>query len=162
MPNLDVPACFFDFNSPEDLILHETNHRKQICHSPGCQYPLFSSAKILKDRMGKFHVQRSRTVPRKSIKKHVQPSGPTLNFSFPSPPSVQEQQRFNGSLGIGEHFVKRFSHESPGIVQLNYNKMLDFVKPFERASDTLHSFDDLYTADILRGDINISAFDDAD
>lgn len=63
----------FGFNSSEDLILHEADHRKQICRFPYCQYPVFSSAKTLKDHENKSHVQSSQNIPRKSIRKHIQP-----------------------------------------------------------------------------------------
>ncbi|KAL7897605.1 hypothetical protein HDV64DRAFT_285923 [Trichoderma sp. TUCIM 5745] len=75
----------FGFNSPKDLILHEADHRKQICHYPNCQYPVFSSTKSLRDHEKRYHVQRSQIIPRKSIKKHIRPIASASTTSLPAP-----------------------------------------------------------------------------
>lgn len=64
----------FGFNSSKDLKHHEADHRKKLCHHPNCQYPVFNSAESLRDHTEKSHVQSSQIIPRKSIKKHTQPS----------------------------------------------------------------------------------------
>lgn len=84
----------FGFNNLEDLIIHETDHQKQICSFQGCEYPIFSSAEALKTHVGKVHTQSNQVVPRKSIKKHTQTSTslqqekgrvrPLVSHRFPS------------------------------------------------------------------------------
>lgn len=73
------------FDSLEDLSIHEEEHKKQICRFPGCPYPVFSSAKALKDHVVKVHIQGNDTAPRKSIRKY-------------KPPSVQPSQRDTRSM----------------------------------------------------------------
>lgn len=70
----------FGFNSIKDLMLHEADHRKYICHFPGCHYPVFSSARTLKGHIREVHAQSNRAVPRNSIRKRVQPSDLTLSL----------------------------------------------------------------------------------
>ncbi|UKZ62120.1 uncharacterized protein TrAtP1_003380 [Trichoderma atroviride] len=64
----------FGFNSAKDLMLHEADHRKHICHFPGCHYPVFSSAGSLKGHIKEVHVQSNQAAPRTSIRKRVQPT----------------------------------------------------------------------------------------
>ncbi|KAM0458988.1 hypothetical protein ACHAO4_002378 [Trichoderma viride] len=61
-------------------MLHEADHRKYICHFPGCHYPVFSSARTLKGHIREVHAQSNRAVPRNSIRKRVQPSDLTLSL----------------------------------------------------------------------------------
>ncbi|KAK1246773.1 hypothetical protein MKX08_000575 [Trichoderma sp. CBMAI-0020] len=84
----------FGFNSSEDLILHEADHRKQICHFLNCKYPVFSSVKSLRDHKKKAHVQSSQIMPRKSIKKQTQSGASDSTTSLPAP--LQAQQSIQG------------------------------------------------------------------
>ncbi|KAK4076202.1 transcriptional regulator family: Fungal Specific TF [Trichoderma harzianum] len=53
----------------KSLIRHEVDHSKHICRVQGCQYPVFTSAKLLKNHMAEHHTSRDQRMKRKSIRK---------------------------------------------------------------------------------------------
>ncbi|EHK45148.1 hypothetical protein TRIATDRAFT_198926 [Trichoderma atroviride IMI 206040] len=106
----------FGFNSPKGIILHEADHRKQICHYPNCEYPVFSSTKSLRDHEKKYHVQSSQIIPRKSIKKHTRPDASASTASPPVP--LQE------SLVVDDLSWEEFLNDG-------YDSAEDFVSPRE-------------------------------
>jgi hypothetical protein len=84
----------FGLNSIDHLTLHEKNHLKHVCLVSGCQYPVFSSAKKLKDHVAKVHFQSSQAAARKSIRKHVKINGSSSQedshpvYADPDPPGL--------------------------------------------------------------------------
>ncbi|PTB69764.1 hypothetical protein BBK36DRAFT_1188402 [Trichoderma citrinoviride] len=51
------PHAVVGFNNIDCLTQHEKDHVKHVCRFPGCQYPVFTSAKMLKDHMAKWHAE---------------------------------------------------------------------------------------------------------
>ncbi|EGR47804.1 uncharacterized protein TRIREDRAFT_35552, partial [Trichoderma reesei QM6a] len=49
------PHAVVGFSNMDRLTQHEKDHIKHVCRVPGCQYPAFTSARMLKDHMAKCH-----------------------------------------------------------------------------------------------------------
>ncbi|KAK0760217.1 hypothetical protein N5P37_007298 [Trichoderma harzianum] len=67
------PYATLGFNNIDSLIRHEVDHSKHICRVPGCQYPVFASAKLLENHMAEHHTSRDQQLKRSSIRKHPAP-----------------------------------------------------------------------------------------
>lgn len=63
------PYATLGFNNIDSLSRHEAEHSKHICRVQGCQYPVFSSARLLKNHVTEHHTSHVQHVPRNSIRK---------------------------------------------------------------------------------------------
>ena len=64
------PHAVVGFNNMNCLTQHEKDHVKHVCRFPGCQYPVFTSARMLKGHVAKYHTNSERRVVRDTIRKH--------------------------------------------------------------------------------------------
>ncbi|KAL7801430.1 hypothetical protein V8C43DRAFT_312589 [Trichoderma afarasin] len=49
------PYAALGFNDMDNLARHEADHSKHICRVQGCQYPVFTSARLLKNHVAEHH-----------------------------------------------------------------------------------------------------------
>ncbi|KAK4075423.1 transcriptional regulator family: Fungal Specific TF [Trichoderma aggressivum f. europaeum] len=72
------PHAALGFNNIDSLTRHEAEHSKHICRVQGCQYPVFTSARLLKNHVAEHHTSPDQRLKRSSIRKRpalVNPSG---------------------------------------------------------------------------------------
>ncbi|QYS94528.1 hypothetical protein H0G86_001857 [Trichoderma simmonsii] len=70
------PYATLGFNNMDSLTHHEeAEHSKHICRVQGCQYPVFTSARLLKNHVTEHHTSRDQRLERKSIRKRPAPMG---------------------------------------------------------------------------------------
>ncbi|KAL6830834.1 hypothetical protein J3E69DRAFT_203459 [Trichoderma sp. SZMC 28015] len=72
------PYAALGFDNIDSLIRHEVDHSKHICRVQGCQYPVFTSARLLKNHVAEHHTSHDQQLKRNSIRKRpalVDPSG---------------------------------------------------------------------------------------
>ncbi|KAM6486972.1 hypothetical protein HDV62DRAFT_402187 [Trichoderma sp. SZMC 28011] len=79
------PYATLGFNNIDSLTRHEAEHSKHICRVQGCQYPVFASARLLKNHVAEQHTSPDQQLKRNSIRKR-----PTL-VSSPSPDDVPHE-----------------------------------------------------------------------
>ncbi|KAL7914862.1 hypothetical protein GGI35DRAFT_161583 [Trichoderma velutinum] len=73
------PYATLGFSNLDSLTRHEAEHAKHICRVQGCQYPVFNSARLLKNHVAEHHTNRDQQLKRKSIRKRralISPIGP--------------------------------------------------------------------------------------
>ncbi|PNP53072.1 hypothetical protein THARTR1_06282 [Trichoderma harzianum] len=63
------PYATMGFNNIDSLTCHEAEHSKHICRVQGCQYPVFTSARLLKNHVAEHHTSPSQRLKRSSIRK---------------------------------------------------------------------------------------------
>ncbi|PKK46107.1 hypothetical protein CI102_10510 [Trichoderma harzianum] len=56
------PYATLGFNSIDSLTHHEAEHSMHICRVQGCQYPVFASAKLLKNHVAEHHTNDGNTI----------------------------------------------------------------------------------------------------
>lgn len=63
------PYAALGFNNIGSLTRHEADHSKHVCRVQGCQYPVFTSARLLKNHVAEQHTSRDQELKRSSIRK---------------------------------------------------------------------------------------------
>ncbi|KAL7824116.1 hypothetical protein V8C26DRAFT_15033 [Trichoderma gracile] len=79
------PYAVVGFSNMDRLAHHEKDHAKHVCRFAGCQYPVFTSARMLRDHVAKHHVHSEQRVVRGTIKKHPR----RRTFASPHTPSMR-------------------------------------------------------------------------
>ncbi|KAL7814679.1 hypothetical protein V8C44DRAFT_325861 [Trichoderma aethiopicum] len=64
------PYAVIGFSTMDGLTQHEKEHAKHVCRFAGCQYPVFTSARMLKMHVAKYHANNERREARPTIRGH--------------------------------------------------------------------------------------------
>ncbi|KAL7936950.1 hypothetical protein V8C35DRAFT_320598 [Trichoderma chlorosporum] len=98
------PHAAHGFSSIDCLIRHETDHLKHVCLFPGCQYPVFASARMLKNHVAKHHTSSDPAIVRNSIRKNPRSKASSLEdhqAQAQAQQQVQQAQSQAKSQGAG-------------------------------------------------------------
>lgn len=98
------PYAVIGFSTMNCLTQHEKEHAKHVCRFAGCQYPVFTSARMLKMHVAKYHANNERREARHTIRGHSKRR---------TSPSQQESRSAHTNEDVSNLSARNRSFDSP-------------------------------------------------